>query len=289
MTLETGTIYFFEQRKAEIPEAVSLFGFPVSLYGVCLLLAAAAGVFASLREGRRRKQDKELTLTLLCLAILSALIGARVYYAVFQWYPFSKFPLSVLNFRIGGFAYFGALIGSWFIVRHYCHRKAEDFERAADVLCVGASVSAVFVWIGCALAREPVGRFYDGIFSVRIGTEYLPYEADGALTEELLNHVYRINDGEYISIHPVALYGVLSGILILIAIRIAKHFIKQNGKLFLLYLFLNAVSCLVLEVFRASRCRIWGTEIPINSLVAAVVIFVLAAGELRHRLKRKVK
>lgn len=289
MTLETGTVYFFEQGMAEIPEAVSLFGFPVSLYGICMALAAVAGVSVTLREARKRKLERELVLTLLWITILTALFGARVYYAVFQWHPFSGNPFLVFDFRSGGLAYFGALFGVWPAAKWYCHRKEADFEKAADVLCVGAAVAAIPVWLGCAFMREPVGRFSEGIFSVRIGTEYLPREADSALLEELLSKTYKINDELCISMHPVALYGVLSALLILFILWITKRFRKQDGDLFQMYLFLNAVSCLVLEYFRASRCRIWGTEIPINSLVAVVILLVLAAVKIRFRQGQRNK
>ncbi|MGN1083463.1 MAG: prolipoprotein diacylglyceryl transferase [Lachnospiraceae bacterium] len=289
MTLETGNVYFSEQGKAAIPEQVSLFGFSISFYGLCLMFAALIGILLAVREGRKRKQDTEWTLTLLWLTIVSALLGARVYYALFQWYPFSKAPLSVLNFRSGGLAYFGALFGAWFTVRWYCRRKKEDFETAADVLCVGAAAAAVLVWVGCALTREPIGRFYDGLFSVRIGAEYLPQEAESARIAELLERAYRINGKLYVSMHPVALYGIFASILILIGIWIARHFIKRSGNLFRLYLFLNAASCLVLEQFRASRCCVWGTELPINSLVAAALLLVITAGAIRNRVKQKIK
>lgn len=287
MTLETGTVYFFEQGMAEIPEAVSLFGFPVSLYGICMALAAAAGVAAALWEARKRKLERELVLTMLWITILTALFGARVYYAVFQWHPFSGNPFLVFDFRSGGLAYFGALFGAFFAAKWYCRRKAVDFGKAADVLCAGAAAAAVPVWLGCAFMREPVGRFSEGIFSVRIGSEYLPREAESALVDELLSKTYKINDEICISMHPVALYGVLSALLILLILWIANHFLKQDGGLFQLYLFLNAVSCFLLEYFRASRCRIWGTEIPINSLVSVVILLVLAAVKIRCRLGQR--
>lgn len=287
MTLETGTVYFFEQGMAEIPESVSLFGFPVSFYGICMALAAVAGVSVALREARKRKLERELVLTLLWITILSGLLGARIYYAIFQWHPFSENPLLVFDFRSGGLAYFGALFGAWLAAKWYCRRKAVDFEKAADVLCAGAAAAAIPVWLGCAFMREPVGRFSKGIFSVRIGTEYLPREADSALLEELLAKAYKINDEVCISMHPVALYGMLSALLVLLVLWLTKRFRKQDGDLFQLYLFLNAVSYLVLEYFRASRCRIWGTEIPINSLVAVVILLVLAVVEVRYRLGQR--
>ncbi len=287
MTLETGTVYFFEQGMAEIPEAVSLFGFPVSFYGICMVLAAVTGVSVALREARKRKLERELTLTLLWITILSALLGARIYYAVFQWHPFSESPLLAFDFRSGGLAYFGALFGVWPAAKWYCRRKAAEFEKAADVLCAGAAAAAVPVWLGCAFMREPVGRFSEGICSVRIGTEYLPREAESTLLKELLSKAYIINDEVCISMHPVALYGVLSAVLILLILWLTKRFRKQDGDLFQMYLFLNALSCLCLEPFRASRCRIWGTEIPINSLVAIVILLVLAVVEIRYRLRQR--
>lgn len=292
MTLETGSIYVFGQDKEVLlPESVSLFGFSIYLYGICLVLAAIIGVLVVVRESKKRKLDTEWFLAVIPLVLLFGILMARLYYAMFQWYPFSENPLLLFNMRSGGFAYFGALFGAWGAVKWYCKRKKTEFEVAADVLCMGASAAAVPVWIGCVLAREPIGRFYEGFFSVKISTEHLPYEAPCSGVEELIRNSRLIGEKSFISMHPIALYGVFASLLILCGLFVAKRFVKQSGQLFLLYLLLNSIAVLVLEAFRASRCVIWGTEIPVNSVIAGVLIVAVIGMVLwpMWRKKRNIR
>ncbi|MBQ9767809.1 MAG: prolipoprotein diacylglyceryl transferase [Lachnospiraceae bacterium] len=288
MTLETGKVYFSGQNSEYVlPESVSIFGFSVSLFGICLVLAAIIGVLAVVREGKKRGQNTEWLLTVLPLVFVFSVIGARIYYVIFQWYPFSKEPLMMFNLRHGGLAYFGALFGAWLAVKRYCKRKKESFERTADALCMGGACAAFPIWLGCLFMREPVGRFFEGIFSVKVGIEYLPKEADCVGVRELLEHVVTIDGGNYISMHPVPVYGAIASLVIVLILWISKRFLKQDGQLFWLYLFLNAVSVLVLEPFRASRCCIWGTEIPINSVVAGVLFVTIVLFLTRNAVKKK--
>lgn len=287
MTLETGKFYFSGQNKEYVlPESVSIFGFSVSFFGICLVLAAVIGIFVVIREGKKRGQNVEWLLSVLAFALLFGVIGARLYYAIFQWYPFSEEPLTVFNLRSGGLAYWGALLGAWISVKIYCERKKESFERTADVLCVGATYAAFPIWIGCAFMREPAGRFYEGIFSIKIGVEHLPKEADCSGIRELWENSIVLGDERYVSMHPVALYGAVAALVIGLILWLAKHFLKQDGQRFWLYLLLNGIATLVLEPFRASRCSIWGTEIPMNSVMAGILIIAIVFFAIRGVMKK---
>jgi len=287
MTLETGSVYFSGQNhELVLPETVSIFGFSVSFYGIFLVLAAVIGVSVALREGKKRRLKNEWLFSALSLSIVFGVLGARIYYVMFQWHPFIKSPLTALNLRSGGLAYFGALLGIWMVIRIFCKRKQESFEKTADALCIGASYAAIPVWLGCVFAREPIGRFSEGAFSVRLGTQYLPREADCSGMRELWSHVIVIEGESYISMHPVALYGIVAGVVIAVLLAIAKRVLKKDGQLFWMYLFLNGIATVILEYFRASRCCIWGTEIPMNSVVAGVLVMVILISVIHKGVKK---
>lgn len=290
MTLETGTLYFSKNNtRFELPEKVSIFGFSVSFFGVCLGIAAIMAIIIILREAKKKKQETEFYMALFPLAVVAALFGARLYYALFQWYPFAEKPLLLFNFRSGGFAYFGALLGAWVTVKLYCRRKNRSFEETADVLCLGAAAAAVPVWAGCMFTKEPVGRFYEGALSVRIGVSCLPAEPDCREIRELLEHATVISGERYISMHPVALYGMAAALAIFAVLYGAKRFLKREGQVFWLYLFLNAIGILAVESFRASCCTVWGTTVPINCVMAGVLILTILLSVIRKLPKKGVR
>lgn len=278
MTLKSGEVYFSEQNSSFIlPETISLFGLSISFYGLFLVVAALIGIVVISEATRRKRQNIEWSLTLITLVIVAALLGGRVYYVLFEWQKFTEEPLSLLNLRSGGLSYFGALFGAWFAVKWYCRRKNADFLQSADLLCAGAAAAAPLVWCGCAFVREPLGRLYDGIFSIRISAEYWQHLPEGAVSD-----MANGSEEGYLSMHPVAIYGIALSIVAFVILGFVFWKAKQTGTLFTVYLTLNAVVMLVLECFRGDRYCIWGTEIPVNFVVSGVILLTLAIGWLRR-------
>lgn len=275
MTLRSGEVMFSEQSESFlIPESVSVFGFTISFYGVCLVIAALVGILVVTEITRRKKYNTEFHLTLLTLAVVSALVGGRVFYVLFEWQYFVQHPLMVLNFRSGGLSYYGALLGAWFTIRGYCRKRDAEFLLSADVFSLGAAAAAPFVWCGCAFVREPLGKSYEGLFAVKIGGEY-----------------GTAGDGEaFASMHPVAIYGMVSSVLLFLLLCVISRKAKQTGTVFSGYLVLQSVTIFVLECFRADSYCIWGTDIPVNFVVAGVMILTIVAGGIRQiSLQKKLK
>ncbi len=288
MTLRSGEVYFSEQDSSFIiPESISLFGLSISFYGLFLVLAALIGLIFVKEAVRRKKQDTEKSLTLFTVVIIFALIGARLYYVLFDWQTFVQNPIAIFRFRSGGLSYFGGLFGAWSAVKWFCRRTKTDFFAYADTLSMGAACAAPFVWAGCAFVREPLGRFYDGLFSVRIKTEYLR-ESTVQYAEELLSNAWDAGDTvTYMCMHPVAVYGIALSIVLFVVLCICAVKSKTDGTVFTAYLTMNAGVILVLEYFRADRAYIWGTEIPVNYVVAGVILATIAVGKVRQLLKKR--
>jgi len=288
MTLKTGDVIFPEQESnVTIPESISIFGFSISFFGLFLVFAALVGIWMIVRESKRKQQNVEWNLTLITLAIVSAIVGGRIYYVLFQWRIFVEEPITLLNLRGGGLCYFGALFGAWAVIKRYCRKKDIHFLQSADTLVFGAAAAAPLVWIGCAMVREPMGLFYEGVFSVRISESYLSGHVEPAYADTLLENARRVGNESYVSVHPVALYGLCCSVVIFFILLFFKRKLKVQGDLFSLYLFLNSVTCFVLEFFRAERCYIWGTGIPVNCVVATVLVITVTVGWLQRFFEQK--
>ncbi len=275
MTVKSVEVFFHKQEYSfRFPEAISIFGFSVSFYGILLVMAAVAGILVSYRETKKRQGNIEQLITLLTLVIVAGLLGARIYYAMFHWASFAENPLSLINLRSGGLSYFGALFGAWGAVGVYCYRKKILFTDYADSLGLGAAVAAPFVWIGCVLIREPLGRFCDSFLAESFSVEHLPKSTKNMDVTSLMK-VGRGN-GTLANTYPVALLGLLFSILFLVVLFLMRGRVKKNGSLFFIYLALNCVGCIVIEQFRLDRCYIWGTTVCANQIVAGAMLFVLA-------------
>lgn len=291
MTLRSGDVYFSEQDSGFIiPESISLFGFTISFYGMFLILAALVGIIFAREAVRRKKQDTEKCLTLLTLVIVSALLGARIHYVLFDWQTFVQNPITIFQFRSGGLSYYGGLFGAWFAVKMFFRRTKSEFSQYADTLCISAASASPLIWLGCALVREPLGKFYDGLFSVRIEAEYLERAMPAAYTEELLENVWNAdNSVAYIRMHPVAIYGAVLSVVLFVLLCIYAAKCKTDGAVFTAYLVLNSVVVAGLELFRADSAYVWGTEIPVNYVISAVIVATVVTGKVRQWIKKRRK
>lgn len=289
MTLRSGEVYFSEQDSSFIvPESISLFGLSISFYGLCLLVAALVGIIFVKEAARRKGQDTEKSLTLLTLVIVSALAGARLHYVLFDWNSFLQNPMTVFQFRSGGLSYYGGLFGAWFAVKLFCKKTRTGFSEYADTLSMGAASAAPLIWVGCAFVREPLGRFYDGIFSVRIETSYLLGEVQAVYSDELMANVWNAGDSvSYIRMHPVAIYGLVLSVLLFVLLCICAVKKKADGEVFTVYLLMNAALIAGLELFRADSAYLWGTEIPVNYVVSGVIVATIVNGKVRRLFKKR--
>ena len=90
--------------------AFSIFGIDVMWYGILMATGMILGTIIALKEAKRVGISEDSVLDLAIIAIPMGLLGARLYYVLFNWGYYSQNPSQILNFRGGGMAIHGALI-----------------------------------------------------------------------------------------------------------------------------------------------------------------------------------
>ena len=90
--------------------AFTIFGIDIMWYGVLMATGMILGTIIALKEAKRVGIKEDDVLDLAMFAIPFGLLGARLYYVIFNWSYYSQNPSQILNFRGGGMAIHGALI-----------------------------------------------------------------------------------------------------------------------------------------------------------------------------------
>lgn len=113
-----------------------LFGI-VPVYGLLI----AAGIFAALLLCTKQEKEKGLpadtSIDLALWVVPLAVIGARLYYVIFQWPQYRQNLLSVLYVWEGGLAIYGGIIGGVLGGYVFSRRKKMPFFRLADMVAPG--------------------------------------------------------------------------------------------------------------------------------------------------------
>ncbi len=166
-------------------ELIQLGPFSLRWYGLLIAISVLLGLNLSSELALKKGLKKSLINDLLPILILASLIGARIYYVVFEWrnYTGKNFWSSIkfLNINIsipsaleiwgGGIAIHGALILGTLSVIFFCRWRKESFWDVIDILVPSVA-------LGQAIGRW--GNFFNneafGIPSNLPWKLFIPYE-----------------------------------------------------------------------------------------------------------------
>lgn len=94
----------------------------------------ALGIFLAYREVNRQHEDSDNLFNILILTIPSAILGARLYYVIFNWSWYADNPSQIFAIWNGGLAIHGGVIAGVLVLILYCRHKKMDFLRWTDIL-----------------------------------------------------------------------------------------------------------------------------------------------------------
>ena len=92
--------------------SISIGGFEIAFYGIIIGIGMLAGLYMAQKDARRRGQDPELYLDFALYAIIFSIIGARLYFVIFDWELYRDNPIEIFNLRGGGLTSYGGIIGA---------------------------------------------------------------------------------------------------------------------------------------------------------------------------------
>ncbi len=226
------------------PVAFRVFGFEVRWYGLLIAIAVLLGTILALREAKRKGVKEESIIDMLLFAVPGAIIGARLYYVIFQWDYYSQNPGEILNLRGGGLAIHGAIIGGALVAYVFTKVKKMNFFTIADIV-------APSLILGQAIGRW--GNFAN-------------QEAHGGPTDLPWGIMV---DG--VKVHPTFLYESIWNFLLfgfLLWYRRKKA--KAEGEVFAIYLVLYSVARFFIEGLRTDSLMLG--PIRVAQLISVIII-----------------
>ena len=107
--------------------AFNIFGFNVYYYSLCILLGVIVAYILITREGKKQGLTKEFTSDLIFYTLIIGILGARVYYCVFNLDYYLANPSEILKIYNGGLAIHGGVIAGLVVVYFYTKKKNISF------------------------------------------------------------------------------------------------------------------------------------------------------------------
>ena len=240
------------------PYIIQIGNFAIRWYSVLILVGAVLGIILLEKEGKRFKINKDFLFNMAFWTIIIGILGARIYYVIFNFHLYRDDFFSIFKIWEGGLAIHGGIIAGVATISIYCSKYKVKLIRILD-LCVPSLILAQ------AIGRW--GNFFNG-------------EAHGMATT--LEHLQKLHipnsiiKGMNISgiyYEPTFLYESLAcllGFIIIIIIRRFKYI--KVGMVTAFYLMYYSVCRFFIESLRTDSLMIGGFKI---AQIISIILFLI--------------
>lgn len=230
------------------PIAFKIFNTPIYWYAILISISFVIAIIAFKKQDGKYGIKYNDILDLAIFVIPISLIGARLYYVIFNFNYYIHNPGQVFNIRSGGLAIYGGLIAGGLTIYFLCKKKSISVLDLLDYIIP-------YVALGQAIGRW--GNFING-------------EAYGSSTNVPWKMgIYKQGNIEYV--HPTFLYESICTFLIVIFLLKKGKNRKFKGELTYIYLILYSFARMLIEGLRIDSLMLFNLRI---SQVLSLVLFV---------------
>lgn len=257
------------------PVAFSIFGFDIRWYGVLIGSGMIIALLLSQYTCKIKGLEYDTILNIALLSLPIGIVGARVYYVIFDWATYKNDPIQIFNVRGGGLAIHGGLIFGLTAALIYTYIKKIDFLSYADA-------AAPCIIIAQALGRW--GNFFNG-------------EAHGGQVSEafIKNFPSFIQKGMYLQeggqaaayYHPTFLYESSWNLIVFIILLLILKKANEKGVVIFSYILLYSLGRFFIEGLRTDSLMIGPLRMAqVVSLIGVIVgiMYIAFKYKKKHRL-----
>lgn len=243
--------------------AFTIFGIDVMWYGVLIASAMILATVITYKRAPRHGLASEKILDFVLICVPAGIIGARLYYVVFDWQLYSGDFLKMLNLRLGGLAIHGGLIFGL---------------GAAAILCAVWKIRPLNVMdlaIPSIALAQSIGRWGN----------YFNSEAHGGPTN--LPWAVTVGGQTY---HPTFLYESIWCLLLFVILIYIDNHRKFEGQVFLLYGILYSLERFFVEWLRTDSLMIGSFKqaqvLSLAVIIAFTIIYVILYNHWKKESKK---
>lgn len=265
-----------------VPKSFNFFGFQIALYGVVIAIGVMAGVVLAAHICKLEKTDPDFVWDFIIYAIITCIIGARIYYVVFSWDMYKDNLWKIFNLREGGLAIYGAVIAAFLTLYIYCRNKKQSFLKMVDICVPGLVLGQAIGRWGNFFNREVFGEYTDNLLAMRLPASAVrPWDISASLAAHMTE------EAGYIQVHPTFLYECLWNLGLLLIMMLYRSHKKFQGEIWLLYLGGYGLGRFWIEAIRTDQLYLIGTAIPVSQLLAFILVIVSVAAD--SIIRRKIR
>ena len=244
---------------------------PITIYwySFLIIIAVLIGYNMVINYSKKINYKTSAIIDMTFYLIIFAILGARIYYVIFNLDAYKDNLLEIFMIWKGGLAIYGAIIAGMLYILNYCKKKELSFIKVLDIFSLS-------LLLGQAIGRW--GNFFNSEAYGGITT----YESLKSLhiPEFIINGMYI--EGSYRV--PTFLYEslwCLIGVIILFIIR--KKDRTVNGKQVSFYLIWYGIGRLAIEGLRTDSLYLGNFRISQIVSLIAIILGIIIRLSLKKR------
>lgn len=253
------------------PIAFSIFGIDIRWYGILISMGIILGILISIWTTKINNVSFDKLTDILFISLPLGIIGARLYYVLFNWGYYSRNLREILDIRQGGLAIHGGLIFGVGSALVYMKRRNLDFLKYLDAVAPSIAIA------------QAIGRWGN----------FFNQEAHGGEVSREFISIFPdfIQRGMYIEgkyYHPTFLYESIWNLVnFMILIFISKRYNKQKGVIFALYVIIYSIGRFIIEGLRTDSLMLGPFRIAqlISLIFILISLFYIGIYSFRNKMK----
>ena len=133
--------------------AISLGNFDITWYSLCILVGVMLASVLFLLECKKYEINIDFGINLIFWTVIFGIIGARIYFVLFNLSYYLENPIEILEVWKGGLAIHGGIIGGLLFIIFYSLKYKVRILKMTDMVVVGLII---------AQAMGRWGNFFNG-------------------------------------------------------------------------------------------------------------------------------
>lgn len=245
-------------------------------YAIFILTGVFIAAYYSQNELNRLNYPKDIIYDGLLIGLPLALLGARLYYVLFDPIPHYKTFLDIINISKGGLAIHGAIITTLVFVPIFCKIKKIKLLPLIDTLMIGFLIGQIVGRFGNFMNHEAYGPAIQSAWVIDILPKFI-------VEQMTLGNVVH---------HPTFLYEGLWNLSMLVTLIILKKksLLKVGENLGLYLIWYGLGRGIIIEPMRVNGAygdALMIMDIPVNIIMSLVFVALGVVYLFFSRLKMK--
>lgn len=253
----------------------SLFGkeFSIKFYGVIIAFGFLLAVLFGGRMAYKWKLDLNKMLDILLFGTIGGILGARLYYVLFEWEYYRVHLAEIPQIWHGGLAIYGGLIGGILAAYFTCRHNGLNFLKLLDLAGMSFLIGQGIGRWGNYANQEAFGTNTEGFLGMSSAkvTDYIYAHESEFLAKG-------ITMDPSLPVHPTFLYESVWCIFsFFVLYLICKKAYKFSGQLILCYGILYGAERAVVEGLRTDSLYIGSTSLRVSQVLSLVLALACLA------------